>query len=594
MSIINFVFSNKLMNSSKKKTDLKDLAKVRFMEEMLQPALQNTGEGGIVLILDEHTSAVLANIIPDHQLIYAGVTCIQKIEQTRAAFKWCRAFYFIAPSRDNIDRLQEDFGTSRLYKSQHLYFSRRLPEQLMTYLATKAFAKRLSTIIEINLDFMCLSGNVFGFMPGLQISAQADALVSVISCHKSVGSVEMYTLQNPNYTKAKEMAKVITSGLKVLMPHYKGQDSAIDIKLFILERTADMVTPLMHDMHYESMMADLFGDELDVYPSSNKAQQSTKTAIDLNDEFYKIHRYDYFTDILNELPNAIAQFKKENPTAASNFNKDSDIGLAQMQSALKGLPEFNQFLKSYKFNTEMSQRIMDTSKSDEIIALADLEKTVATAIEDSTIKIDAKIRTEQVKQYLMSQIREENKLRLALISLGTVYIDVNGLREYLAPSSQAIFDRYAELVSKYGKLVPESSKDAYRNVIKERLGKEGLVNQRYISPVQQAIQDCVFKEKYNNWDRETFEGATKSKQLTTKNDNIGKSLFQFHIKSLASSKTETLVIVYFVDGVSYSEVGWLARMEKNQGTKIRVLVGSDQMLNPRQFIDIFVMSDTLS
>ena len=41
---------------------------------------------------------------------------------------------------------------------------------------------------------------------------------------------------------------------------------AEDVELIILDRSLDPITPLLHDLRYESMLFDLLGLELEFYP----------------------------------------------------------------------------------------------------------------------------------------------------------------------------------------------------------------------------------------------------------------------------------------------------------------------------------------
>jgi hypothetical protein len=581
------------MNKNTPHQTLKALCKSRFINEVLTPALASSDGKGLVLILDNHTSHIINNIISASELISSGVSCIFKIENPRKTFNYIPGYYFIVPSKTNINILQEDFNASpSKYKTQHLYFSRKISDEIFQYIASKSFAKKIATIMEFNMDFFSVGDAVFQIVPKSPLEVQADTLVSVIASLLNVSSVELFALKKPIYTQGRQICKAIDLGIKALMPHIQNSTGGLKIKLFVFERNADLVTPLMHDFHYESILADFLGDSVQIYTNISGSDEISEKdkKIEDDDKLYRKYRYGFISEMMNELPNDLSAFKKENPTAFVQSKESSEIGISQMASAMKGLNEYNEFMKFYTFNLENAGKIVEISKAEERQTLSDLEQTVATAIDESNTKIDAKFRADEVKKYLESNAKEELKLRLALIALGTLYINVNYLRESLAPSSQIDFDSFAQLVGKYGTVVPEESKNVYRKIIKERLEKTNSSLQRYVSRIDHLIWKCVFDGVNDEFERISYEGP-KSKE-SQKVIGIGpkNSLFKLNSGPTQSKnlKEDTLVIVFFLGGVSYAEIGALMRMEKESDGRVRVIVGGNRIFNAKEFIEEYL------
>jgi hypothetical protein len=67
------------------------------------------------------------------ELMEMGVTALEKLELKRKPFPKMQAVYLLTPTEKSIDLLLEDFPKKQNghYGAVHLFFSSKLPEELM-------------------------------------------------------------------------------------------------------------------------------------------------------------------------------------------------------------------------------------------------------------------------------------------------------------------------------------------------------------------------------------------------------------------------------------------------------------------------------
>lgn len=90
-----------------------------------------------LLVLDEKNVRLISSYFKMIELMEMGVSALEKLELKRKAFPKMQAVYLLTPTARSIDLLLEDFPKKKdgHYGAVHLFFSSKLPEDLMQKIA---------------------------------------------------------------------------------------------------------------------------------------------------------------------------------------------------------------------------------------------------------------------------------------------------------------------------------------------------------------------------------------------------------------------------------------------------------------------------
>jgi hypothetical protein len=576
----------------KRPPSLKDACKTRFIDDVVREVLKTQNGKGLILVLDDHTAKILNFFLKLTELITTGVTTIENVDRVRKAFPSFRAVYFVEPTKVNITTIQKDFETDKLYKCQHVFFPRIMSDEIFQFLKTKNFCKKLESLKEINLDFEALSDNVFRCPPSTSLDSHIDSLLSIIATQQQISTIEVLRMNHPLFKDSAYIQKFMDPKIKALLPHLNSSADGTNLKVYIFERPVDLVSPIIHDYHYESLITDLMAEEIEVYPSgeSGQAPKQGITQIDEDDFLYKKFQYDFIGEIQIKLTKNLETFKSENPAAVAQKKKDDDMNMRDLNKVVTGFNEYNQFLKYYKLHFQNYVKLM--KKSDEgIQRLADFERTLATSIDPNGKKVDSKVRADEVRKFISSSADEEIKLRLALIALASLNTDVSFLKEMLSVKSRKIFEKYGMLVQKYGLFIPENQKELIRGLVKKRTDESKISLSRFMTKTEILLSKNIFENSNTDFERFSYDVAGKSQSKPQPISNNTNNLFKNIIgqnKGPQTGSGNITAIVFFLEGVSYAEIGALMRLQKNSQKKLNVIVGGNAIYGPKGYLQNYM------
>ena len=71
------------------------------------------------------------------------------------------AIYFLTPSEESVDLLMDDFKNGSLYKGAHVYFTEAMSDNIFKLLSKSEAAKKLKSLVEVNISFTAYESKVF-------------------------------------------------------------------------------------------------------------------------------------------------------------------------------------------------------------------------------------------------------------------------------------------------------------------------------------------------------------------------------------------------------------------------------------------------
>ncbi len=123
----------------------------------------------------------------------------------------------------------------------------------------------------------------------------------------------MFMLKNQIYKKAARVFNDLKPRIEELMPFIEPKDDSKNtrtLKILILERGFDIVSPLIHDFYYEGLIRDFL--DIDV---NNITIKKKNYKIDYKDGVYKKFKYCFINEAMNGMNSDFKNFMKNNATA---------------------------------------------------------------------------------------------------------------------------------------------------------------------------------------------------------------------------------------------------------------------------------------
>jgi len=150
--------------------------------------------------------------------------------------------------------------------------------------------------------------------------------------------------------------------------------------LYILDRTMDLVAPLVHEFTYQAMIHDLLPikeeDNVTYRVTINEGESNAETkevAITEKDKLWLANRHRHMKDTIEKLMGEFQKFLDANPHFASK-NASNATNLNAIKDMMAGLPQFQEMKEAYSLHLTMSQDAMNVFQKRRLPDIASLEQ----------------------------------------------------------------------------------------------------------------------------------------------------------------------------------------------------------------------------
>ena len=150
--------------------------------------------------------------------------------------------------------------------------------------------------------------------------------------------------------------------------------------LFILDRSMDLVAPLIHEFSYQAMVHDLLpvkeGDKITyrmVVTEGSGDQQEKDVEISEKDKIWVANRHQHMKDTIERLMGDFQRFIDENPHFTKTESESAN-SLGAIKDMLAGLPEFQEMKGAYSLHLAMAQECMNIFQQRKLPDLASVEQ----------------------------------------------------------------------------------------------------------------------------------------------------------------------------------------------------------------------------
>lgn len=583
------------------KTNVNNFLKEELFESCKKNKQFDFEAGMFMLVVDEASCSTLNSFVQYTDLMEKGIAGIERLELKRKQFENMHAIYFISPTRESIDLINADFEgkKKRQYGFIHIVFSNTVADDLLDYLVgKKAILDLIVNVKQVNLDFKgvdetTFSLNMKGVLPVLysdkrvderdqMIDAITSKLSTVLTSLKDYWNVQV--LYNNDDGIKNSAAKKIALGLasKIqgsLSDRKKPVSKPAPVSFIIMDRTKDMLSPLKHDLFYNSLIVDLLqieGNQYEHEVINEKQIKSIKISkLDENDSIWLEHRCYPFLKALTLIVTKFNDFLKNNSAAKMQQGKIEDLNIEKMGEIIREMPQYQDLLGEYTFHINMLEKAGDIFKRRKIAELADTEGILASGV-DKNWK-DKKIKNSGILNNFQYHVDID---RLGLMMAMSEFCDPSVSKQMPKNLTKEGYQCY-EALGEIG--VQDNSQQLPQKELEVETDNKFSDLDRSMSYVTECVRQLKKGKETSQFSSIVLPKGEDFPSIRVKaGKSIGKSLGGKKKKDSSAP----IIIVFAVGGLSYNEIRELRSLEKLKGYGGHVtLMGGTSLLTPHSFLE---------
>jgi syntaxin-binding protein 1 len=275
------------------------LLRQRLLNSMIRKVQGAPPSSWKVLVVDRPALRILSAALGGlNGLVDEGVTIVEMLDMRREPLPRIPAIFFLSPSAETIQQLCSENG--KQYKEFHLFFTHRVPDFQMDVLrqGNGSLLRRVKNFVELDVEVLALESRLFSLdRPGASIphmhgnTGTRDALdeMSIISerltsaCGLVGAGIDWVVRADAASSRARTVATLVKEQLETVKIHTRSDAAAVShggaeagrgardqqndeemdtakpvhATLLVLDRAADLISPLMHEFTYQAMAHDL-------------------------------------------------------------------------------------------------------------------------------------------------------------------------------------------------------------------------------------------------------------------------------------------------------------------------------------------------
>ena len=333
------------------KVNLKSKTINRIILDMIETVKQKEVDSPfLMLVVDDFTVKLLSFYLTMSDILNRGIFNVEPLKLKRKPYPNYSVIYFVSPTKESVEKIVEDFSPGNpTYGNVHIYFSSRLLDTTLNLLVNGELAYRIKSLKELNVSFFSKE-NSFDFR--LENSLQTLALSSSnysterrnklnqIKDYLLTMIVSMKEFPYIQYQQSKhcsELASMLHASLHE-MNDLKLLNSERKSICLILDRSVDMITPVLHDYSYKAIIYDFFNIDIDGNLKI-ESENINDYKLDEKDEFWMKYRNSHIGEVLKNIQLDVDEFKKSDLAKGSNANLENFEDMIKAVQDVKGYRE---------------------------------------------------------------------------------------------------------------------------------------------------------------------------------------------------------------------------------------------------------------
>ena len=575
---------------------LKSLANTRITVDLLESSILNCQKTCpfTILVVDNYSAKVLSSYLTMSDLLNRGIFTVELITNKRNRFPNYGVIYFLSPTQKSISALVSDFSDLKKpkYKQVYIFFTHRLPENLLEMLVTDGIIRRTVLLKELNLSFYSKEDIVFDFEfeSGLKIfNATQDNQNKILKSICDRLFTVLTTLNIHPYIQYQANSKFCTILSDEIEDIFIKNKFCKNLKkggiLLLTDRSIDVTSPLLHDYNFRALVYDLLEVKNNTLNINNK-----KIVLSDDDDLWHSYKVMHIAEVFDKLTKDIAEFQKSDIAKVGNAsNMDS---FSDMHNVLNNMSSYK--LKSTQLSNQLhlAEELNKKYKNNHINEIIELEQDIVSGENDG-----GKINNRDIfknftitKSKLTNQREDFIRLLLTLYtSLSIDEKDFNFLSGKLSEEESGVLRGLIKLG-----FDPESSgkKNERRktNLIREKVSLvgENISKKITYSSLRSSPNITILAEQASNYllDKDQFPFRNWDKgDLPKKEKKYGtKNLFDTSSNKEADLSEMEPLIVFNIGGLAHNEISSLEKLQNSNVINHRIYIGSTDIINASEYM----------
>ena len=575
---------------------LKSLANTRITVDLLESTILNCQKSCpfTILVVDNYSAKVLSSYLTMSDLLNRGIFTVELINNKRNRFPNYGVIYFLSPTQKSISALIEDFSNLKRpkYKQLYIFFTHRLPVDLLDMLVTEGIIRRTVLLKELNLSFFTKEDVVFDFEfeSGLKLfNTNNDSQNKILRSICDRLFTVLTTLNIHPYIQYQANSKFCTILSEEIEDIFNMNKFCKNLKkegiLLITDRSIDVTSPLLHDYNYSALVHDLMEVKNNTINLNNK-----KIILSDDDELWHSYKLLHFAEVFDKIAKDLSDFQKSDLSKVGNTsNMDS---FSDMRNALTNMSSYR--LKSNQLSNQihLAEELNKKYKNDHMYDIIELEQDIVSGENDG-----GKINNRDIfKNFTITKSKLTNQREDFIRILLTLYTslsidekDFNFLSGKLTEEESGVLRGLIKLgfdPKSSGKKNERRKTNFFRekvSLIGENISKKVTYSSLRSSPnitilAEQASNYLLDKDQFpfRNWDKGDL--PKKEKKFGTKN------LFDTSSNKEADLSEMEPLIVFNIGGLAYNEIASLEKLQNSNVINHRIYIGSTDIMNASEYM----------